>query len=472
MVRFAVLWYLFLFASGFGIYEFLSTYNDVKISNLFEAKYYINYFWILIVYLFSECCFISLCKYHEKQESQVQLTGEEKELSLRHVAVIIPVHNTPKNEIEKNITSLNKIFSMGSIHIAENDGNPNKDIQLSELCRQHGVLYHHFPIANKSNAILKTAQYIRRYMPEVNYVVLLDDDTIIEDDFFIRRDILEDPTVAGYTCCIGIERKNPSKRNWIEECVDLEYRTISYRNRSRNLHSLKFLHGIICVYKIEPLLEIYKWNICNIGGLPFGEDAFAGLKARFIGYKLKQDHLNKVRTFCPTQLYPSLKISREQGYGASSVFKQRAKRWYISWTRRILDEIALLLSYDTGTWLGNVLYRIDFIWYIYITFISSIWFVLLFATFFDIKNFVTFLIIHIGFYFVNILNNYWRICNMNEKEKQGILWTTPLLFYWFNINVLFMYTFAFFYSIFYYIPFVRVDYKKLYDKDVMNTITP
>ena len=461
---FAILWYLLLSGFAFELYQVFTAADSFRLSDIMSSKYYVNYFWILIVYIFSELCFISLCKYQERKEKSLYFSEEDKKNSLHNLAIVIPVHNTPVEDIKKNILHLNQIFSPGSIHIAENDGNATKNVELSDICDLYHAYYHHYSIGNKANAILRTAQYIRNYRPEVKYVVLLDDDTIIEPNFFVRKDILNEPTVAGYTCVIGIERKQKEFRNWIEECIDLEYRTISYRNRSRNLHTLKFLHGIICVYKIEPLLDIYKWNVCNVGGLPFGEDAFAGLKARAIGYKLKQDHLNKVRTFCPTNLYPSIKMSREQGYGASNVFKQRARRWYISWTRRLLEEIALLLSYDTGTWLGNFLYRVDFIWYIYITTVSSIWVLILFATFFDLKNFIAFIIVHFGFYIINVLNNYWRIMNMSKEEKDGIHWSTPLLFYWFNINLLFMYTFAFLYSIFYYIPFVRVDYKKLYNE--------
>lgn len=460
--RFAFLWYCILFGVGYELYEFFSFQKHIRFSDLFSPKYYINYYWILLVYIFSEFCFISLCKYHERKEKQLNISEDEKKQSLQNISIIIPIHHTPLDEVRNNVIYLNSIFPPGSIHIAENDEKEHGNEELYEICQKNNAYYHHYPVGNKANAILKTAKYIQTILPEVKHVVLLDDDTIIEPDFFIRQDILADPTVAGYTCCIGIERKNPEKSNWIEECVDLEYRTISYRNRSRNLHSLKFLHGIICVYKIDCLIEIFKWNVCNIGGLPFGEDAFAGLKSRTIGYKLKQDHLNSVRTFCPSRLYPSINISREQGYGASSVFKQRAKRWYVSWLRRLPEEVALLLTYDSGNWLGNILYRFDFIWYIYITFISSIWMLLLVATFFDIRNFILFLIVHSGFYVVNILNNYWRIFNMNTKEKHGIDWKTPLFYYLFNINILLMYTFAFFYSIFYYIPFVRIDYKKLY----------
>ena len=45
-------------------------------------------------------------------------------------------------------------------------------------------------------------------------------------------------------------------------------------------HTLKFLHGIICIYKIDALIELFKWSVCNPGGLPFGEDAFAGIQAK------------------------------------------------------------------------------------------------------------------------------------------------------------------------------------------------
>ena len=48
-------------------------------------------------------------------------------------------------------------------------------------------------------------------------IILLDDDTVINDDFFIREDLLKDPTTAGYTCCIGIhnvKEKNYCAHHW------------------------------------------------------------------------------------------------------------------------------------------------------------------------------------------------------------------------------------------------------------------
>lgn len=471
MNKFFILWYLILASCGFGLFDMLSTY-EIRLSNLIPHIHYINYYWILIIYLFSEICFVSLCRYHQWQENKLEFSEIEKKQSLKNISIIIPIHKTPIPEVESNIIRLKKIFTDGYIHIAENNGNKEMDNDLVELCQSHNVFYHHYSFANKSSAIFNTAKYIKSNLHLVKHVILLDDDTVISDDFFLRDDILQNPSVAGYTCTIGIGRKSKN-RNWIEECIDLEYRTISFRNRSRNLSTLRFLHGIICIYKIDPLLEIYKLNPCNLGGLPFGEDAFAGVRCRFLGYKMKQDHLNVVLTFCPTRLYPSFcnNATREQGYGASTVFKQRAKRWYISWLRRLPDEIALLLCFDIGSWVGNILYRLDFLWYIYITIISSIWMILVFAILFDIKHTIAFLIIHVGFYFVNIIDNYFRIWNMSEKEKEGICWYTPLIFYWFNINILFMYTFAFLYSIFYYIPFVRIDYKKLYNFSILELET-
>ena len=44
-------------------------------------------------------------------------------------------------------------------------------------------------------------------------VVLLDDDTELENDFFIRHDLLEDPCVGGY--CVGIAiNRSPQFNIW------------------------------------------------------------------------------------------------------------------------------------------------------------------------------------------------------------------------------------------------------------------
>ena len=459
MNYFAALWYFFLFGSGYLIYLiYVNSEYGTKISSLIETQEWFEKIWILPFYIFSEFTYYVLNQWGLYKDRKIleKYNEEEKTFAFENVAVIIPCHNAME-EIQKNREMLCSKFRY--IFIADNGDGENENEEFREFCNEHGMYYYYYPIANKTNAILQTALRIKYRYSFLHTIVLLDDDTMIEKDFFIRTDILDQPTTAGYTCCIGINKSD--KFNLWEHWIDFEYRTISYRNRSRNLHTLKFLHGIICIYKIDALIELFKWSVCNPGGLPFGEDAFAGIQARNVGYILKQDHLNVVYTYCPKSLF-NFFAGRVQGYGASSLFKQRALRWYLSWPRRIFNEFGLLFYFDTGNWLGNIIYRFDFLWYLWIIMIACWWIGILIEMSFSFSSFTNFCYIHFGFYFINALTSYIRIKTMSKKESANINWSVPFTFPIFLLVIMFLYSSSFLISIFYYIPFYRIDYKKCY----------
>lgn len=456
MNYFAALWFSMLFGIGYLIFYLYTQVETLQLSTFFETNHWVEKVWIFPFYILSELCYFVLNKYGESKDSKLIYTDEMRELSLENVAVIIPCHNAME-EIKRNCTLMKKKFKY--IFIADNDSQPHGNVAFEEFCAANDLYYVHHSIPNKTNAILQTARYVKKTFPFLDKVVLLDDDTIIHDSFFIRDDLLKNPTTAGYTCTIGINKS--STFSILEHWIDFEYRTISYRNRSRNFHSLKFLHGIICVYRMDALLSIYPWNVCNEYGLPFGEDAFGGLQARNMGYVMKQDHQNTVYTFCP-RLLINLQSVRHQGYGASSLWKQRVNRWYLSWPRRLFNEFGLLFFYDTGSWMGNVLYRLDFIWYIWILSIASWWIGILIEMSISYNNFIKFSYLHLFFYGMNIITSYLRLGSMAKGEREKIAWFVPLTFPFFLLILMFFYSFSFLLSIFYYIPFYRIDYKKTY----------
>lgn len=456
MNYFPLLWYPCL-----GVFFYLLWNDSLKIGQFITTGKWFQHFWIFPFYIFSEICYFVLNYIGGKQDKLFlkNLSESAKIISLENTAVIIPCHKG-YDEIKKNRLQLQMKFK-DNIFIADNNNNEGRNIEFEEFCFEYGLNYCYYPIPNKTNAILQTSIYIKKRYPFIQKIVLLDDDTVIHNDFFIRDDLLKDPVTAGYTCCIGIH--NIKEKNILSKWVDFEYRTISYRNRTRNFHTLKFLHGIICVYKIDSLIHIFRWNPCNYGGLPFGEDAFAGLKAREIGYKLKQDHLNTVYTYCPNRFF-HFQTNREQGYGASSLFKQRVLRWYLSWPRRLFNEFALLFYYDCGSWIGNFLYRIDFLWYIWILGNASWWiFSIFYIDFFKLNSFLWFIYLHIGFIIMNGGMSFLRTLFMSEKEKEHIEWYIPLTYPIFMFLLLFFYSFSFLLSMFYYIPFFRIDFQTTYE---------
>lgn len=449
---FSYTWFIFLL--GFFFYIIISFDDEQNSPFQFSENKYLKMLWNFPFYFGIEILFWILILYDNKNKKPIEI---DKELSKENVEVVIPAHNAEET-IKNNLQNIINVFP-NKIWIADNDNKKEENLSLKEFCFSNNVNYIHYDIPNKTNAIYETVKKIKREKPSTKYIVLLDDDTILCKDFFIRIDIMNQPAVGGYCCCIGIN-KNESKTNLFEHWIDFEYRTISFRNRGRNLFTQKFLHGIICVYKIDALLDIYKWNYCLPGGLPFGEDAFAGIQARMIGYTLKQDNENYVLTYCPKQLF-SIK-QRNQGFGASSIFKQRAQRWYLGWIRRIPNEIALFCCYDTGSWLGNILYRIDNIWYIFLVFASVHWINIMSKMIYN-NNLQTFLIIHCFFFIMTILMSYFRVFFiMNSIEKKNIKWFVPLTYPIFLLILLILYASSFFISIFNYIPFYRVNYKKIF----------
>ena len=242
---FPLLWYCFIGGIGYSIY-LLS--NDIhKIGKYFLEGGWFEHFWIFPFYLLSEFCFIVLNIIGQQKDKTYidNLTEEDKYNSLENTAVIIPCHKG-YNEIKNNRERLQ--FKFKNIFIADNNNNEGENEDFKEYCINYGMYYLYYSLPNKTNAILKTTEYIKNKFPFMKKIILLDDDTVVNNDFFIREDLLENPTTAGYTCCIGIY--DIANKNYLEKWIDFEYRTISYRNRSRNFHTLKFLHGIICVYKI------------------------------------------------------------------------------------------------------------------------------------------------------------------------------------------------------------------------------
>jgi hypothetical protein len=462
MYLFAIFWYCCLISGGYFLANFGNQVFENH-NNFFEfiPLFWIRIFWVLGFYFLNEIIFTFLIYLETRKKINLPTNENEQYDNLEKTVVVIPSHNTNLEQLEKNVENLIKLFPY-RIWIAENSNSDDGIREIQEICFRNGIEYVFYNEANKTNAILETVKLIKSKHEHIETIILLDDDTTIPSTFFLRHDLLKGDNIAGYCCNIKVE-KNEQSYNFWENWIDFEYQTISFRNCARNIHSLRFLHGIACVYKIDALIEIYKWNPCNIGGLPFGEDAFAGIQARTIGYQLKQDYMNTVKTYCPDKFCNCLG-DRSQGYGASSLFKQRALRWYLSWLRRMGNEIGLLFFYDTGSWIGNIMYRLDFIHYCILTIFYLSWIYWIVHLFYNPSSLFYFLILHAGFFVVNIINNYIRIFSMNMFQETDISHKTICTFPIFLIALIYLYLSSFFVSIFYYIPFVRVDYKKCIQK--------
>merc|ERR550514_506179 len=91
---------------------------------------------------------------------------------------------------------------------------------------------------------------------------------------------------------------------------------------------------------------------------PYGEDYFAGSIGLWKGYRLGFDLRSCANTFSPpvlTGLCSS--YDREQGYGAATLFKQRALRWSCTSTRNVPIILRNLMNYQAGSIILSGFYR-------------------------------------------------------------------------------------------------------------------
>lgn len=282
-------------------------------------------------------------------------------------------------------------------------------------------------------------------------------------DFFVRHDLLAKDRVAGY--CVGIGVKRSPRFNLWEVAIDYEYRQISHSYGARAASSTSwFLHGICAVYRLDKFFEIFEDNWSMPGGVPFGEDGYAGITARQKGYRLLQDNHNLVHTFCPDRFFPPCgKGGRVQGYGANSLWKQRACRWYLSWPRAFSSEIHLFFTYKAGSVLGNVQYRLYVLWRIFLDVVGVIWIPYFCYILFIDGSWNLYFLLKGMLVSTSILSTICRILVFPRKLRRGIHPMAPFVTPIFTFGSDFLRFCSFFICMFWYVPFVRIGDLKFYE---------
>ncbi len=447
MYAFALLWYILLAGVAYGTFEGYFV--------MWDHEWFVNN---AVVHVVISCGIYLVCELLYYTSSWIEVDNVKCDRTTESTHCIIAAHKAFASLVD-TIPHALQSFPADRIWVADNG---YKDVDTQRLCEELGVHYRYLDIGNKTKALLVVAQEIEKtYGDSVRNVCLLDDDTHLAPDFFIRHDLLAKPLVAGYCVGIGISKAPPF--NLWEYMIDFEYRSISYRNGTRGVNStISFVHGICAVYRLRRMIMIYS-KLCTLPhGLPFGEDAFAGIDCRMAGYKMSQDNHNLVLTYCPRKLATCCGVGRQQGFGASSIWKQRVHRWYLSWIRRLPAEVALGLMYDTGTWWGNVRYRLELLYYIFIMSVSTGWFLFVLYLWYIGGSWVMLGSLH-GFLFgTSTLCCFIRYCGFNSLLRSHVQPWVVLAFPFMNMCVCFMMFWSFILAMTWYIPFKRIDYDKTF----------
>lgn len=382
-----LIWYTFIF----GFIFFFYYYNILlplpqNISFLKNVYLYITSFIFLFLYIFN-AIFVNLPQ--KKVVKTIDINFKNK------IAFIITCHNS-EDIIENTLINILKIFDPECIYIADNNKTnipPNEKTKL--ICNKYKVNYFYIPIPNKAMA-LKTI--INEVDKKYEYVIPLDDDTIVPEDFCPTEDFfLEDDRVAGVG--YGIRVNNP--KTLVERCVDLEYLLFCWSKFTQNKSTIEFMSGAAGMWKKDIFKIVINKNIVG-KYIDFGEDGINGLIIRTNNYKMKQDFDNFFLTYTPNKLFFSLNeifgTSNIAGFGATNLFKQRALRWYRSGTVKYpLDIITFFISDISNQkknifnrFISNIHYRLSLLFnsFILLTLIfASPSFILTLFYFFKKNNF-------------------------------------------------------------------------------------
>eukprot|EP00475_Leptophrys_vorax_P001351 TRINITY_DN10717_c0_g3_i2.p1 TRINITY_DN10717_c0_g3~~TRINITY_DN10717_c0_g3_i2.p1 ORF type:complete len:541 (-),score=121.51 TRINITY_DN10717_c0_g3_i2:97-1719(-) len=452
---FVPVWFIILAAALVGLYYvgFYTFYIDL---NIFSETW-MSILFFCVVFMSAEVIYCTL--YHCRRVKPIS----EAEMNWNRIATktrtvcIIPCHKAAAG-ISPVLETVTKIFEPQNVWIADNSNLPSPPDNLREIAESFGVRYLYYPLGNKTNAMYEALKEAKQDNPRIEYVVFLDDDTVLQESFFVRTDLfLEDDHLAGYCPNIVIQ-KSPPWNMW-EYAVDMEYRMISFHNATTgHYHTVKFLHGIVCVYRVDRAMVLFEMNACNDWGLPYGEDALAGLQARSYNWSLAQDELNTAFTFCPRTAFFS--DGREQGFGAASLFKQRCLRWYTSWPRRVAREIVIFFSYDAGSLIGNITQRMETVYYFYLCIIMTIWpYFLIKITFFGSDNaFAVWGWLH---FFLFLTAMFTGVCrNFGMPKALRVEWQSTLLYPILASFCSYLYGISFLVCLFYFIPFVQDERKQ------------
>jgi hypothetical protein len=374
-------------------------------------------------------------------------------------AVIIAAHRA-ESDIADVLDRLLIHFPAKNIYVADNSNEENPPDDTRYICETLNVNYEYYPVPCKTNALLRTGLSLPK---NFEYIMCLDDDTLLPSSAFdIDSKLFTDNTV-GITYLLRVR----DAKNTLSRVIEHEFLLLSWRNFFKGrLSTMKFLPGIIAVWKRFAFEQIYTRNPCRYSPdkkyFPFGEDGWAGYIARDLGYSLNIDLRYCVYTTVPEKICCCGLHS--QGYGSSTVWKQRGLRWYRNYLRRLPLEIKLLFTYcPTGRyfWRKKIIYFMEWFYGLFLI-IGSMSIPLVFAQVLigDIPLWV-YLVVHGGMYCTGIINGIWtKYYTLRHRKELAPDLRTIFIYPLFTTWIAFARLWGGLGTIFYYTPCVEGNFKR------------
>jgi len=372
-----------------------------------------------------------------------------------NIAILIACHNS-SDIIEETLKSIVVHFDPQHVFVCDNNKTSDmgeNEIETHRLCETNGVNYNYINVPNKTNAIRTVLKEIKHHY---EYVILLDDDTLMADTFCLKEDwFLKDKKLAGIG--FGIRMKHTT--SLLQRCVDAEYLYWSYNKHMKNFATNKFICGIGGIWKTDIIYDILSINPSDGSIFPFGEDGWNGTISRLNGYKIRQDMQNFVYSQCPTNLLFNSSDDCISGYDSTTLWKQRALRWYRSCNMRIIPELYSFLTFNasiegdsmTKKILRNIYYRGIITWSFVLIYYSAIMPLLLANYIFEPR---LYLVIHSTLILMTIISGLFvRYIIFRNRGDCHIGFDVIFAYPFYIMYVTIMKMFGFIGTLFYYFPF-------------------
>lgn len=267
---------------------------------------------------------------------------------LSRIGCVIPCHKSA-DEVVHTVKSVLAFCKPEHIVVVDNGNSlhplDDTEARLREL--EPRVQYRWLPVGHKCNALWVGLHAL----PEsAEFVMHIDDDTVLPPDMVFDENVWEHKETAAVSYGISMYQTGT-----VESLVDFEFKLISHHlNILSRTSSVVFCYGIIGLWR----RKAFRDRLHEHPYLPWGEDSWIGHINMLKNAQIRQENRSFVSTYAPSALLP-FSGSREQGYGAANVWKQRTQRWFCNQPRRFPHRLAALFSYRHDTTVGNVFFRIE-----------------------------------------------------------------------------------------------------------------
>jgi len=269
---------------------------------------------------------------------------------LARCGAIIPAHRSA-SEIGQTVRGILRHISPENIIVVDNAASPRPLDNTEQVVRDvhPDVKYTFVPLGHKTLALWTGMQLL----PDtVEFVIHVDDDTLLPRDFVLDESLFDDPDISevSFIC-------DTHECNWLTEAIGFTFKINSHIGYFNNFTSGTCLWaaGVIGIVRRRVLHSILSDHVF----LPFGEDAFLGHLQLLNSYKIIKEGRCVVKTFAPPVMFAYCSAdAREQGYGASTLFKQRARRWSVTKLRRSIWTMTTLFTWNGKSLWRNVWFRI------------------------------------------------------------------------------------------------------------------